>query len=366
MNSSRSHFKYDYVDYRYEVDPYYRNVKKKAPKGRDELDAQADDESSPSLLNDFFYLPEEPKPQQPHESDEEKLRAKESEHTEGVSEEGSGLSQASNGKDHEKKESSSEHCKRPSPYYCVGEDLASNLATSNVSMGTFTLPSSTLVKVGHDAVPIPEDEADPLPTSEETAKRYFDTFIWNERFQVLLERPITTPEEAKERNLALQQLVDRFILAAKPIVKKIVEEMDLPPEKRTMKSLMIEGIEGKRDNKFVTEQTIIRFTEGETTYHLYKTDDYAQKAAAQELKSLNALMACGVSALHFPLVVLVNYLGYRLLVASRLPISKKTLVYGSQDGGYHITTADKTFEKKLQAACKVMTKLVQTKKKKKK
>ena len=56
------------------------------------------------------------------------------------------------------------------------------------------------------------------------------------------------------------------------------------------------------------------------------------KAAGQELKSLLELMDCRVQGLHFPLMVLIDYRGYRLIAMPLLPIGSDTLIYGSSDG----------------------------------
>jgi hypothetical protein len=43
-----------------------------------------------------------------------------------------------------------------------------------------------------------------------------------------------------------------------------------------------------------------------------------RKAAGHELKSLNSLISCNVRSLHFPLMALANYLGYRVIVISKV------------------------------------------------
>ena len=65
---------------------------------------------------------------------------------------------------------------------------------------------------------------------------------------------------------------------------------------------------------------------------LYGGDEYMMKAAGHELRSLMAMMECRVSGLHFPLMVLVDHRGYRLIAMPLLPLGPDTLVYGSSDG----------------------------------
>jgi Clustered mitochondria len=53
------------------------------------------------------------------------------------------------------------------------------------------------------------------------------------------------------------------------------------------------------------------------------------KAANQELIALNQLFQLAIKDLHFPLMSLVTYLGYRLIAVSIVPVGRNTLVYGS-------------------------------------
>ena len=42
----------------------------------------------------------------------------------------------------------------------------------------------------------------------------------------------------------------------------------------------------------------------------------------------------------FPLCCLINYMGLQLVAMTELPIGKDTLVYGSDDAGLTVKTAD--------------------------
>ncbi len=44
--------------------------------------------------------------------------------------------------------------------------------------------------------------------------------------------------------------------------------------------------------------------------------------------------------LHFPLMALIDYRGFRLVAISILPISRSTILYGSADGGATIHCDD--------------------------
>ena len=55
-------------------------------------------------------------------------------------------------------------------------------------------------------------------------------------------------------------------------------------------------------------------------------------AGYHELKALRSILDCHVSGLNVPLSLIVDYMGYRLIASSTLPISgQDTLVYGSCD-----------------------------------
>jgi hypothetical protein len=70
-------------------------------------------------------------------------------------------------------------------------------------------------------------------------------------------------------------------------------------------------------------------------------DDYAaSKVAGHELKSLISYVNCEVKDLHFPLMALVDYRGYRILAMSVLPINKQSIRYGTDDAGATIYAAN--------------------------
>jgi len=57
-----------------------------------------------------------------------------------------------------------------------------------------------------------------------------------------------------------------------------------------------------------------------------------------QLKSLNQLISTSVPHLHFALMCLIRVYGHTLLVVSKLPLGKNTLIYGSGDAGATIHT----------------------------
>jgi hypothetical protein len=66
-----------------------------------------------------------------------------------------------------------------------------------------------------------------------------------------------------------------------------------------------------------TYVSLFTLDQGLTGYPLFGSLLY-RKAAGHELKSLNSLISCNVRSLHFPLMALANYLGYRVIVISKV------------------------------------------------
>lgn len=74
----------------------------------------------------------------------------------------------------------------------------------------------------------------------------------------------------------------------------------------------------------------------------------AMKAAGHDLKGLMNCWNAAIPELHFPLMALIDYRGYRLGAISILPINKATIVYGSADGGYTIHAKSQQFNTIMQ------------------
>ncbi len=68
------------------------------------------------------------------------------------------------------------------------------------------------------------------------------------------------------------------------------------------------------------------------------SDYAATKVAGHELKGLLAVLNAKITGLSVPLMTLVDYMGFRLIAMSILPISRQTIVYGSSDCGQTIHT----------------------------
>jgi len=159
---------------------------------------------------------------------------------------------------------------------------------------------------------------------------------WNEEFQKLLESPSNTPEEVSERSNAIKNLSEEFVTAAIPVVKTIIFELKISPEKKTVPPLYIEG--EPIGFKYVTRGMYVKLA----TNHggLVDGDEEAGKSASHRLKGLLTLISCYIDHLHVPLTCIINFLGYTAVVSSIVPLSNNTLVYGTGDGGATVIDSD--------------------------
>lgn len=208
----------------------------------------------------------------------------------------------------------------------------------------------------------------PAATANKRLSRLFDTppvaaFAqfhreWNEDFQLAFEQSRRT-KDAYARRLELCQrlahLEATFVRAAETIGQTIVKELKLDDAHKTILPMRKLGVAG--GDKYIAAGLFFKLLRD--SHALYGADEYAMKAASAELRGFRCLhhayAAHAVeegaehvdeadedtsSPLHrrrslfsLPLVALVDYRGYRLLVLPVLPIGSDTLYYGSNDGG---------------------------------
>lgn len=104
---------------------------------------------------------------------------------------------------------------------------------------------------------------------------------------------------------------------------------------------------------------------------IYGSDMFAAKSAGRELLGLNQLVSTNTPNLNFPLMVLIDYRGFRLIATSCLPldgtyvflvsllcamtlflwIDRRTLMYGSADGGHTVQDQDPVLKGMIKDAC---------------
>ena len=82
-------------------------------------------------------------------------------------------------------------------------------------------------------------------------------------------------------------------------------------------------------------------------------DDAAMKAAANDMLGLQSYYNSNVSGLHYPLMSIIDYRGFRLLAMTILPIKPKTtLLYGSRDAGHTVNNKNPILARKMEQVAK--------------
>ena len=134
-------------------------------------------------------------------------------------------------------------------------------------------------------------------------------------------------------------------------------------EHREIKELNVSGVAGGL--KYYAHGIIFKFAVDHKK--LYRGEANARKAAAHELRGLNAIHSAGVSVgIGCQLMTIIDFLGFRLSAYSYLPIvsrsdavrmgssSFSTLVYGSEDAGRHVYNRDTDMAKRMQHVASVL------------
>jgi len=186
----------------------------------------------------------------------------------------------------------------------------------------------------------------PEPKEPLTA-RFLDKYSWNEHFQLLLERPITTAEEAVDRCEKISLLSKKLAHEAIPIVENLVEQREMSPDNKKYKINTCGFAGGEKYNKdqmflkFATHKVTVKRQDGTTT-PLYNDYAHAAKVAGHELKGVSAILSCNIPNLHVPLMCAITLKGYRAVAMTMLPIDDQTLVFGSDNAAG--TIHEKHFE----------------------
>ena len=165
-------------------------------------------------------------------------------------------------------------------------------------------------------------------------------FDWNNRFIEALEEigKLTHSSHADQRMRAYQnlaQLAGDFNETVRTYARIIISEVYLPPEKKTVRPLAMGGIVG--GDKYVVRGILFKFAVD--SKRLYEDDENAARVAGHELKGCVQIYNCWERDVHFPMMTIVDYRGFRVVGMPLLPIDgSRTLVYGSNDAGRTIKT----------------------------
>lgn len=139
-------------------------------------------------------------------------------------------------------------------------------------------------------------------------------------------------EQPHQRILKVQKLIQihsEFVTVAEVLGRQIIEELNLPPEKRTITPE--QGIGEAGGTKYILAGCFFKLQKD--VHGLYGGEKYAMKATSAELRNMKAIYESGMEGLCMPLVAMIDYRGYRLLVTSVLPLGSTTQQWGSSDGG---------------------------------
>jgi len=161
--------------------------------------------------------------------------------------------------------------------------------------------------------------------------------------------PLSVEEHVRESllraNTGLIELEQDFISTAKTYGKIIISERYL--EEKTIKPLSLGGMAG--GEKYIVHNILFKFA---VDFHgLYNGDFGASKVAGHELKGAMAYFSAFYDQnVCLPMIALVDYLGFRLIVMSLLPVDKETIIYGTADGGFTIHADDSHFNNMMEIA----------------
>ena len=175
-------------------------------------------------------------------------------------------------------------------------------------------------------------------SNQEFLQKINEKNIWNTLFQNAYDRltrmneKIASNDEKIQIYKTLSSLARNFSYTAELYGKIIIAEKNLPDNQKTIKPLNLHGIIGGQ--KFIVHGILFKFAVDSSSF--LKDDEYAMKIANHELKSLDNLLNLNTSSLHYPLLAIIDYRGYRLIAMATLPVSNQTLMFGSSDAGKSI------------------------------
>jgi hypothetical protein len=140
----------------------------------------------------------------------------------------------------------------------------------------------------------------------------------------------------QEKAESIAQIAQDFVSTAIMFGKIIISEVFLENENKTIKATA--GFGGNAGGeKYVFNGILFKFAVD--WKGIYTSDEYAMKAAAHELKGLEQFLDFS-PGIRVPLMCLIDYLGFRLIALSLLPINNTTLVYGSDNAGHTVKSTD--------------------------
>lgn len=159
---------------------------------------------------------------------------------------------------------------------------------------------------------------------------------WNEAFQRAIDLPETNDTVKLEKMEMIAKIAQDFVSTAQLFGRIIISEVFLSNDNKTFKPSVAAGGNAGGE-KYILNGILFKFAVD--WKGIYTSDEYAMKAASHELKGLEQFLDFS-PGVRVPLICLIDYLGFRLIALSLLPIDGSTLVYGSDNAGHTVSSTD--------------------------
>lgn len=176
-------------------------------------------------------------------------------------------------------------------------------------------------------------------------------YSFNTRLLDIYDMPASNSDEELSKTMAFCKLYEDFLARALEVVKVIIEELALEDEQKTYSSLPSAGGVAGGEKYLVDGNIFVKLCVDNNS--LYGGNEWSSKIANLELHGSDAYAWClpllpRGHMLRVPLLAMVDYGGFRALVSIACPISKRTIVYGSNDAAATVHNDDIEAERCMQ------------------
>ncbi len=154
-------------------------------------------------------------------------------------------------------------------------------------------------------------------------------------------KPVFTLHDQREANTERDALYHNFESFCRQIAYILRLQLSLPKEKWCINPVAGAGIAG--GEKYIVGHVFAKFARDDPKYGLYGGDDEkAAKMAKNELRHASSLLALRLPQLHTSMIACVQVLGHTIFLTPLIPVSKASLVMGSQDAAKTVYDLDAT------------------------
>lgn len=176
-------------------------------------------------------------------------------------------------------------------------------------------------------------------------------YSFNARLLDVYDMPATNKDEELSKTMAFCKLYDDFLARSLEIVKVIIEELALEDEHKTFSSLPSAGGVAGGEKYLIDGNIFVKLCVDNNS--LYGGNEWSSKIANLELHGSDAYAWClpllpRGHKLRVPLLAMIDYGGFRALVSIACPISKRTIVYGSNDAANTVHNEDEEADRCMQ------------------